>query len=132
MSPAARGPWVSLGALGAALAVIAGAFGAHALAARLDPRSLALWETAARYLMYGSLGLILLGLFRSARPRKLLRAAGLSLALGTAVFAGTVFALALGGPRLLGAVTPLGGIGMIAGFLLFALAARAGSIQDIS
>lgn len=132
MSPAARGPWVSLGALGAALAVIAGAFGAHALAARLDPRSLALWETAARYLMYGSLGLILLGLFRSARPRKLLRAAGLSLALGTAVFAGTVFALALGGPRLLGAVTPLGGVGMIAGFLLFALAARAGSIQDIS
>ena len=131
MSATAKAPWVSLGALGAALAVVAGAFGAHALAARLEPRALALWETAARYLMYGSLGLVLLGLFEGARPRRLLGAAGLSLALGTAVFSGTVFALALGGPRLLGAVTPLGGAGMIAGFLLFALAARAGSIEKV-
>lgn len=131
MSATAKAPWVSLGALGAALAVVAGAFGAHALAARLEPRALALWETAARYLMYGSLGLVLLGLFEGAHPRRLLGAAGLSLALGTAVFSGTVFALALGGPRLLGAVTPLGGLGMIAGFLLFALAARAGSIEKV-
>ena len=131
MSATAKAPWVSLGALGAALAVVAGAFGAHALAERLEPRALALWETAARYLMYGSLGLVLLGLFEGARPRRLLGAAGLSLALGTAVFSGTVFALALGGPRLLGAVTPLGGVGMIAGFLLFALAARAGSIEKV-
>lgn len=123
-----RTPWVSVGAVGAALAVIAGAFGAHALAGRLDARSLTLWETAARYLMYGSLGLMLLGLARIARPQKLQRAAGLALALGTGVFSGTVFALALGGPRILGAVTPLGGLGMIAGFLLFALGARAGSI----
>ena len=129
MSPDPKNPWVSLGAVGAALAVIAGAFGAHALAGRLDVRSLALWETAARYLMYGSLGLMLLGLFRIARPDRLQRAAGLALALGTLVFSGTVFALALGGPRILGAVTPLGGLGMIAGFLLFALAARAGSIR---
>lgn len=131
MSPGAKAPWVSLGATGAALAVIAGAFGAHALAGRLDARSLTLWETAARYLMYGSLGLILLGLAQIARPHRLQRAAGLALALGTGVFSGTVFALALGGPRLLGAITPLGGLGMIAGFLLFALAARAGSIRSI-
>lgn len=131
MSPETKTPWVSLGATGAALAVIAGAFGAHALAGRLDARALALWETAARYLMYGSLGLLLLGLAGSARPHKLHRAAGLALALGTGVFSGTVFALALGGPRVLGAITPLGGLGMIAGFLLFALAARAGSIRSI-
>jgi uncharacterized membrane protein YgdD (TMEM256/DUF423 family) len=117
--------------VGAALAVIAGAFGAHALAGRLDPHALSLWETAARYLMYGSLGSILIGL---ARPRgtegsqRLYGAAGLALTLGTALFSSTVFALALGAPRILGAITPLGGLGMIAGFLLFALAARAGSI----
>ncbi len=131
MSPEAKNPWVSLGAAGAALAVIAGAFGAHALAERLDARALTLWETAARYLMYGSLGLMLLGLARIGRPHKLHSAAGLALALGTGVFAGTVFALALGGPRILGAITPLGGLGMIAGFLLFALAARAGNIRQI-
>jgi uncharacterized membrane protein YgdD (TMEM256/DUF423 family) len=47
--------WIVLGALGGALSVVAGAFGAHALAGRLGPRELQLWETAARYLMYGSL-----------------------------------------------------------------------------
>lgn len=88
-----------------------------------------LWETAARYLMYGSLGLIGLGLARSQSPHRLYGAAGLALALGTVLFSSTVFALALGAPRILGAITPLGGLGMIAGFLLFALAARAGSIR---
>lgn len=125
---ASKTTWVSVGAVGAALAVVAGAFGAHALADRLDAHSLTLWETAARYLMYGSLGLIGLGLSRAARPYRIFGAAGLSLALGTAVFSSTLFALALGAPRILGAITPLGGLGMIAGFLLFALAARAGSI----
>jgi uncharacterized membrane protein YgdD (TMEM256/DUF423 family) len=122
-------PWVSVGAAGAALAVIAGAFGAHALADRLDPHSLTLWETAARYLMYGSLGLIGLGLARAAPPHRVYGAAGLALALGTLLFSSTVFALALGGPRILGAIAPLGGLGMISGLLLFALAARAGSIR---
>ncbi len=132
-TPTAPIPWISVGAVGAALAVITGAFGAHALADRLDAHALSLWETATRYLMYGSLGLIGLGLARRGlepvRQRRLYAAAGLSLALGTVVFATTVFALALGGPRLLGAVTPLGGLGMILGFLLFALAARAASIR---
>ncbi|HEV7669763.1 MAG TPA: DUF423 domain-containing protein [Thermoanaerobaculia bacterium] len=127
-NPESSTGWVPVGAVGAALAVIAGAFGAHALAGRLDAHSLTLWETAARYLMYGSLGLILLGLARNAHPHRFYRAAGWALFLGTAVFSATVFALALGAPRVLGAITPLGGLAMIAGFLLFALAARAGSI----
>lgn len=117
-------PWTAAGALLAALAVAAGAFGAHALAARLDVRALALWETAARYLMYSGLGLALLGLFaRQAPPSAALRAAGWCLLAGAVVFSGTVFALALGGPRILGAITPLGGTLLIAGFLLFAWAA---------
>jgi uncharacterized membrane protein YgdD (TMEM256/DUF423 family) len=117
--------WILFGALGGALAVIAGAFGAHALGSRLEPHELALWETAARYLMYGSLALILVGLFGHPGARRA-DLAGWCLFAGTLVFSGTVAALALGGPRWLGAVTPLGGLLMIAGFLLFALASVRG------
>jgi uncharacterized membrane protein YgdD (TMEM256/DUF423 family) len=118
--------WTSIGAFTAALAVIAGAFGAHALADRLDAHHLTLWETAARYLMYGALSLVLLGL--AARGSGGIApggygAAGGCLALGTLVFSGTVAGLALGGPRWLGAVTPLGGLLMIAGLALFGWAA---------
>ena len=93
----------------------------------MTPDALALWETAARYLMYAGLGLLGVGAARrrsrgiagrGAAPRaaiaRLARAGGVS---------GTLFALALGGPRWLGAVTPLGGVGLIAGFLLFAWSA---------
>jgi uncharacterized membrane protein YgdD (TMEM256/DUF423 family) len=118
--------WIVLGALLAAASVAAGAFGAHALAARLEPRDLALWETAARYLMYGAFSLILIDLFGrqgAARSVGALAAAGWCLLLGSVIFSGTVFALALGSPRWLGAVTPVGGTLLIAGFLLFAWAA---------
>jgi uncharacterized membrane protein YgdD (TMEM256/DUF423 family) len=114
--------WIVIGALGGALSVIAGAFGAHALAARLGPRELELWETAARYLMYGSLALVLVGLFGQAGARRV-EGAGWCLLAGSLTFSGTVFGLALGGPRWLGAITPIGGILLIVGFLLFAWAA---------
>lgn len=114
--------WIALGALYCAVAVLAGAFGAHGLKERLQPAALAQWETAARYLIYGGFGLLAIGLVAKGSPGSL-QGPGVSLALGTAVFAGTVFALALGGPRWLGAVTPLGGLGMIVGFAWLALAA---------
>ncbi|HXO20652.1 MAG TPA: DUF423 domain-containing protein [Thermoanaerobaculia bacterium] len=114
--------WIAIGAFGAALAVIAGAFGAHALSSRLDPHSLALWETAARYLMYGGLSLALVGVAGKSAGCGF-AGAGWCLVAGTAVFSGTVAGLALGGPRWLGAVTPLGGLLMIAGLLLFGWAA---------
>lgn len=121
--------WIVLGALLAAASVIAGAFGAHALAARLPPHELGLWETAARYLMYGGLSLVLAGLFarqgmgRGAGALGVLNGAGWCLFLGSVIFSGTVFALALGSPRWLGAITPIGGVLLILGFLLFAFAA---------
>lgn len=108
------------GALWCALAVAAGAFGAHALAERLDVRSLALWETAARYLMYGGIGAVLVGIAGVQWPRDGFVYAGISLLTGALVFSGTVGAIALGAPRWLGAVTPIGGLLMIAGFLVFA------------
>lgn len=114
--------WIFLGALGAALSVALGAFGAHGLASRLDARGLELWETAARYLMYGSIALVLVGLYGQPGARRI-DAAAWCLFLGSLIFSGTVAALALGGPRVLGAVTPIGGTLMIVGFLLFAWAA---------
>lgn len=113
---------VWIGAVYCALSVIAGAFGAHALKARLDPAALALWETAARYLMYGGFGLLAIGLLSFHGPRRGLDAAMWAMTVGSLVFSGTVFALAWGGPRWLGAVTPLGGVGMILGFVLLAWA----------
>src|SRR5215211_2444758 len=102
--------WIFLGALCGAVAVMAGAFGAHALRARLGPRELELWETAARYLMYGGLAQVMVGLLQLHDSlRRGTTVAGWCLLLGSLIFSGTVAALALGGPRWLGAVTPIGG-----------------------
>lgn len=114
--------WLAIGLVGCALSVAAGAFGAHGLKARLNGSELAQWETAARYLMYGSFGLCLVGLAGRA-VAKPLTAPAASLLIGTAIFSVTVFGLALGGPRWLGAITPIGGALMIVGFMLFAVAA---------
>ena len=117
------GAWIGLGALLCAISIAAGAFGAHGLRARLDVDALALWETSARYLMYSGLGTVLIAV--ASRPvggRLYVWAAG-SLVVGALVFCGTVAVLALGGPRWLGAVTPIGGLLMIVGFLLFSIAA---------
>ena len=113
---------IALGALICALAVVAGAFGAHGLKSRLDADALALWETAARYFMYAGLGLVLVGLAALHEAKRGYDTATVCLTAGALVFSGTVAVLALGGPRWLGAVTPMGGALMIAGFLLFAWA----------
>ena len=115
--------WILLGALLGAVSVVAGAFGAHALAARLDARALELWETAARYLMYGAFAMILTGLLGRMGAVRGIDGAGWCLLAGSLIFSGTVAVLALGGPRWLGAVTPIGGTLLIAGFLIFAWAA---------
>lgn len=115
--------WFSVGALLLAAAVTAGAFGAHALRARLDVASLVLWETAVRYLAIGGLGLLALGLAAHVLPSRAWGIAGVLLSIGALVFSGTVGVMALGGPRWLGMVTPLGGVLLIAGFLAMALAA---------
>jgi uncharacterized membrane protein YgdD (TMEM256/DUF423 family) len=117
-------PWLSIAALLCAVAVGAGAFGAHGLRARLDPHALETWETAARYLMYVGLALLAVEVVRrspSAPSAGSLEGAAWALFAGAVIFSGSLFGLALGGPRWLGAITPLGGLSMIAGFVLFAL-----------
>ncbi|MFY0529818.1 DUF423 domain-containing protein [Archangium gephyra] len=115
--------WLILGAASAFLSVAAGAFGAHALRARLTPDLLTIFETGARYHMYHSLGLIAIGLLMQTRPSPLLNSAGWAMLVGILVFSGSLYALALSGVRALGAITPLGGLGFLAGWLLFAVAA---------
>lgn len=111
--------WLFVGLLMCAASVAAGAFGAHGLRAALDAEHLALWETAARYLMYGGVVVALLGL--AARGSHVdLRLAGWSLFVGSLIFSGTVAVIAVGGPRWLGAITPVGGTLLILGILLFA------------
>ena len=112
------------GSLLAGLAVAAGAFGAHALRERLDPASLATFETAARYQLIHALAIVVAA-ERAARTNNAtaMRAAAL-FAAGIGLFSGSLYVLALGGPRLLGAVTPFGGLSFMAGWVLLALSYR--------
>lgn len=117
----------SLASLLAALAVAAGAFGTHALKGQLSPDALAIWETAARYHLVHALAAV----FAADRTERVgggaASRAALAFMVGVLVFGGTLYALALGGPRLLGAITPLGGVAFMAGWLLLAGSFRRGN-----
>jgi uncharacterized membrane protein YgdD (TMEM256/DUF423 family) len=118
--------FLALGAISAAISVSAGAFGAHALKARLAPDLLAIFETGARYQMYHALGLGLAA-WAAARAGGAAAAwAGGLFVLGTVLFSGSLYALALTGVRALGAVTPLGGVAFIGGWIALAIAALRG------
>ena len=106
-----------------ALATACGAFGAHALRATLAPERLALWETAVRYQFFQALGLLGVGLAMRTLDGSLLRTAALLIIVGIVLFSGSLYGLALGAPRLLGVLTPAGGLAWIGGWLLFAYGA---------
>ncbi|HEY2806875.1 MAG TPA: DUF423 domain-containing protein [Gemmatimonadales bacterium] len=112
-----------LGAVSAFLAVAAGAFGAHALRARITPDMLGVFETGARYQMYHALGLFAVAWAVTRWPGTLTNSAGWLFVLGTVLFSGSLYALALSGVRQLGAVTPLGGLCFLAGWGCLAAAA---------
>jgi uncharacterized membrane protein YgdD (TMEM256/DUF423 family) len=118
--------FLALGAWSAFLAVAAGAFGAHALRARLTPDLLAVFETGARYQMYHALGLVAVAwaVSRSGGAGLPVWAGWLFVA-GTVLFSGSLYLLALSGVRWLGAITPLGGAAFLAGWACLALGARA-------
>jgi uncharacterized membrane protein YgdD (TMEM256/DUF423 family) len=103
-----------------ALATASGAFGAHALKGHLPAGRLELWETAVRYHFLQALGLLGVGLTLRALDSGALRAAAALIAVGIVLFSGSLYALALGAPRALGVLTPLGGLSWIIAWLLFA------------
>ncbi len=117
-----RSPLVALGALNAAIAVAAGAFGAHGLRERLEPRALEIFETAARYQIYHALAIILCGVFATRGATT----AGWLFQAGILVFSGSLYALALTGVKGLGAVTPLGGLAFLIGWIWLAWSAWRG------
>ena len=117
--PELRSGWIALGAVNAALAVAAGAFAAHGLRDRLDARSLEVFETASRYHMYHALAIVAAGLIASSALRGAQIAAWI-FQIGIVLFSGSLYALALTGVKGLGAVTPLGGLAFLAGWLWLA------------
>jgi uncharacterized membrane protein YgdD (TMEM256/DUF423 family) len=121
--------WLGLGAAFGGSAVVLGAFGAHALRSRLAETALQAWETAVTYQFNHALALLAVGLWlRFIVPGgigagRTLDFAGAAFAVGIFLFSGSLYLLALGGPRWLGPVTPLGGIAFIAGWVALAMAA---------
>ena len=114
-----------LGALLGALGVAAGAFGAHALRGRIDARALEIWQTAAHYQQVHAAVIVAIALWihHDPTPRPRQRLALALLLAGVVIFAGTLYPLALGGPRVLGAITPVGGLALILGWLCLAIEA---------
>lgn len=113
---------VAAGALLMLLAVILGAFGAHALQQVLSPRQLASYQTGVLYHQLHALGLVLVGILAGVAPRSPWsgRAAVLFVA-GIALFSGSIYAMAAGAPRALGMVTPVGGLSFMLGWACVAL-----------
>ena len=108
------------GALSAAVAVAAGAFGAHALDGVVSPARIGTFETAARYEMYHALALLFVGWMMLHRADQILRWAGRLFLTGTVLFSGSLYLLVLTDTPWLGAITPLGGVAFIAGWLVLA------------
>jgi uncharacterized membrane protein YgdD (TMEM256/DUF423 family) len=116
--------FIAIGALSGCLAVAAGAFGAHALRGRISPEMLDVFQTGATYQMYHALALvgvgILLGRF-SIDGSVWLSAGGWLFVAGTVLFSGSLYLLSLTGTTWLGAITPLGGLAFLAGWLALAI-----------
>ena len=119
--------WIAIAALNMALAVITGAFGAHALKARLSTEALSWWQTAVAYQMWHALGLMALGILLrvsltnpATLPVTGVQTSAVLLQAGIVIFSGSLYAMALGAPRWFGAITPIGGLAFIAGWLWLA------------
>jgi uncharacterized membrane protein YgdD (TMEM256/DUF423 family) len=111
--------FVSLGSVSAFIGVALGAFAAHGLKGKLTPEMFAVFEVGVRYQMYHALGLLAVAVAAARWP--LVSTVGWLFVFGTIVFSGSLYLLAMGGPRWLGAITPIGGLAFLAGWLLLAL-----------
>ena len=105
------------------ISVVFGAFASHALKDRLSDKSLAIWETGTKYQMYHALALMLVAILISRFPNStLLAVAGYAFIAGVFIFSGSLYALTLTGIKWLGAITPIGGLALIVGWLCLAFA----------
>jgi len=114
--------FVLLGSINAALAVVLGAFGAHALKARLTPEFLAVFQTGVQYHFYHALGLLAVAAVAARLPdSRPLKWSGIAMCLGIVMFSVSLYLLSLSGIRAFGAVTPFGGLAFIVGWVLLAI-----------
>ena len=113
--------WIGIAAINMAIAVALGAFGAHGLEGRVSIQQLEWWHTATLYLFVHALGLLLVGLL--IRLKYITQTTAWLLQIGIIIFAGSLYAMTLGAPRWFGAITPIGGVLMIAGWLWLATSA---------
>jgi len=115
--------FIIIGAVFSFLSVLFGAFGAHALEKILDEKSLSWWHTATQYLSTHALALILIGLWLERNSKRKANFAAYSFIVGIFLFSGSLYALALSGWKILGIITPFGGLAFMLGWLSFAYAA---------
>jgi uncharacterized membrane protein YgdD (TMEM256/DUF423 family) len=121
MNPVAKNILVIGGVL-MALGVVLGAVGTHALRARLTPDQLGVFETAVRYHLYNALGLLIIGAVALSASPPLLRWAAALIVVGIVLFSGALYAASLGAPRFIHVLPPFGGVALIAGWVVFAVA----------
>jgi uncharacterized membrane protein YgdD (TMEM256/DUF423 family) len=128
--------FLALGSILAGLGVAAGAFGAHALKDILDPPMLQVFETATRYVMYHAFGLCIVSWAIDRYPEQRLEKSGWLFLIGILLFSGSLYVVSLAGIRWMGAVTPIGGLAFMTGWLLLAWGvwrdARARSVNRTS
>lgn len=116
--------FVLLGSLNMFLGVALGAFGAHGLKTRVAPDMLIVWQTGVQYHLVHALGLLLIGILCQLMPDPaLVRNAGWALLVGVLLFSGSLYVMVLSGVRVLGIITPFGGIAFLIGWLLLIIAA---------
>ncbi len=112
-----------IGAISGFIAVAVGAFGAHGLRNRLSPEMLAVFETAARYQMYHTLAILFVAVAAARFDGWLVHGAGWAFTAGIVIFSGSLYALALTGVKVLGAITPIGGLAFLVGWGMLAVVA---------
>ena len=110
--------WIIIGSVLAALAVSIGAFGAHGLKSKVSSEDLVIFETGFRYQMYHSLGLILIGILGFHYPSNIIQLPAILFLIGIIIFSGTLYLIPLTGLRWFGAITPIGGTALIAGWIV--------------
>jgi uncharacterized membrane protein YgdD (TMEM256/DUF423 family) len=112
---------IAIAALLGAVAVLLGAFGAHALRDTLDERALAIWHTAVEYQFWHVLAAVAVALLARDGASTCLRIAAIAFVAGIVLFCGSLYALALGGPRIVGVITPFGGVAFVVGWIALAI-----------
>ena len=116
--------FIILGAINAFLSVALGAFGAHGLEGKLEPKYIDIWEKAVKYQMFHAAGLFIVGILLGKYPASsLLTWSGWLMCVGIILFAGSLYVLAVTQISILGAITPLGGVAFLAAWVLIIIAA---------